>query len=430
MHSAVDKTVSLARWLETPVAIVNNNWAPTLAFAVSLGRRNVPLHLYGSGAGRWSRYCKRHATCPPVENADLFLRWLEARVRSGEIGRLAPTTDLLAYYMAKLRDEFPASVQRSITPLEDIERCLIKTRFSASCHAAGQDVPMQASPDDPDGAVIAGRAIGYPLILKPKSYLVVGMKQRGLLVHGESELRRAYTRYTVADGQTQIAQDYPELCWPMMQRYIASARHAVFSISGIKDPDRGIIAATLTMKREQWPPDIGISTVQSICNDQKILSAGLRTVDKLVSRGIFELELLADGERLLAIDLNPRAFGFIMLDIAVGNDLPWLWFQTTLGAVDSGAPAKDHPTLDCRFVVPYYFARAIRCLLGPHTGAEPGDRTAGRAWIPMLGHPSDPLPMVMANLALLRLLPHRGGLVRPYVAAAWRHWHTSRNTTS
>lgn len=47
-------------------------------------------------------------------------------------------------------------------------------------------------------------------------------------------------------------------------------------------------------------------------DDGRILSVGLNAVDQLLSRGIFEVELLVDGDRLLAIDLNPRAFGFIM----------------------------------------------------------------------------------------------------------------------
>jgi hypothetical protein len=46
--------------------------------------------------------------------------------------------------------------------------------------------------------------------------------------------------------------------------------------------------------------------------------------------GIFEIELLVDSEHLCAIDLNPRAFGFLALDIARGIDLPWLWLSTTI----------------------------------------------------------------------------------------------------
>src|ERR1700737_3252085 len=67
-----------------PIALFDNYWAPTMAFAHSLGRRGVPVHVYGPGASRWSRYCTRRYACPAVEDADRFLPWLQERVRSGE----------------------------------------------------------------------------------------------------------------------------------------------------------------------------------------------------------------------------------------------------------------------------------------------------------------------------------------------------------
>lgn len=405
-----------------PVAVINNDWAPTLAFAVSLGRRGVPLYFYGPGAGRWSRYSKGSGACPPVSDASRFLPWLRSRVKAGEITRLAPTTDLIAYYLAVLRDEFPVEVRRSITPLAEIERCLIKTRFSTACEDAGQLVPDQAAPDNLAAAVEAARALGYPLIIKPKSHLVVGTSQRGQLVHDEASLRQAYRPYPVAAGQEPLAADYPELRWPLLQRYLPAAQRCVYSISGIKDPESGIVTALLTSKQSQWPPDIGVSTMQVVCNDQSIFDRGLKTVDRLISRGIFELEVVLDADKLVAIDLNPRAFGFIFLDMAVGNDLPWLWWQTTLGGAVKPLPVpRERFPLECRFVVPYYFDRAIHRLFGPSLPSSHSASTGvSKSWISMLGHRNDPLPMLLANARLLRLLPHPGGLLRPFLAAARR----------
>src|SRR3979490_3068565 len=71
----------------SPGALIDNFGSPTLSFAVSLGARGVPLHFYGSGAGRWSRYSSRRAVCPPVEDADRFLPWLRRRIRSRGLPR-------------------------------------------------------------------------------------------------------------------------------------------------------------------------------------------------------------------------------------------------------------------------------------------------------------------------------------------------------
>jgi D-aspartate ligase len=401
----------------SPVAMIDNFGSPTLAFAVSLGRRGVPLHFYGRGAGRWSRYSSRRVACPPVEDADRFVPWLRRRIRSGEIQRVAPTTDLIAFYVSMLREDFPPDVRRTIAPLVELERSLIKTRFGAACVRCGQQVPSTDAPDNFESGVAAAKRLGFPLMLKPKSHLVVG-DERGRLVKDMNELRSAYRPYEIAPGQESLAERYPELQWPLLQKYVPSARARVFSVSGYKDLHGGILAASLSCKRRQWPPDTGISTAQLSWNDTRILSQGLRTVDQLVSCGIFELELLESGTELLAIDLNPRAFGFIGLDIALGNDLPWLWFQSTLRPLDVKVYSDPRQLLESRLPIPYAISRCINALLGTRAADDFESAHGGghrNRVVPMLGDWDDPLPLLVSNLRLLR---HPGSLVRPYLRSA------------
>jgi D-aspartate ligase len=409
----------------SPVAVIDNYGAPTLSFAFSLGSRGVPLHFYGKGAGRWSRYCSRRAVCPPVEDADRFVPWLRRRIRSGEIQRVAPTTDLIAFYVSMLREDFPPDVRRTIAPLIELERVLIKTRFGVACTRAGQAVPATEAPDDADGGVTTAERLGFPLMMKPKSHLVVG-DERGRMLNDMRELRSFYRPYGIAPGRESLAERYPELVWPLLQKYVPSARTRVFSVSGYKDPHSGIVAAALSCKRRQWPPDTGISTSQVSAHDPRILARGLETVDKLVSGGIFELELLDSGSELLAIDLNPRAFGFIGLDIERGNDLPWLWFQSTLRplptpALASGAAPQSAgaaAAIECRLPVPYTIGRCVNALFGLRSGDEDEKRAGERTRIiPMAGHWNDPLPMILAGLRQFR---HPGSLIRPYIRAAAR----------
>jgi D-aspartate ligase len=376
------------------------------------------VHVYGAGASRWSRYCTRHYSAPPVDDANRFLPWLQEQVRSGKITRVAPTTDLIAYYVSCLREEFPAEVRRTIAPLDEIERALIKSRFSDACTKIGQPVPLTRTPSDLESAVAAARDLGYPLFLKPKSHLGVGAAERGGLIHDESELRACFTAYAPAPGQAVLAGRYPELRWPLLQRYIPSARQQVYSVTGMKDANHGIVTALLSYKREQWPPDTGTSTLQVSSRDQAILAAGVRAVDQLVSRGIFELELLVDGAGLLAIDLNPRAFGFINLDIAMGQDLPWLWLRSTIEPV---APQTEPPrqvALEARHVV-LDFLRRLSSRRAPNSerSTDRRDPDRPRAWVPILGHSSDPAPMLLSNALLLR---HPRSLLRTFLSVSRR----------
>ena len=400
-----------------PVAVFGSHWGATLAFVGSLGRRQVPIHVYGAGAVRWSRYCVRRARCPDANDADRFLPWLEARVRSGEIARLAPTTDVIAYYLACVREHFPPEVQRAITPLAEIETLLIKSRFAVACGGIGQPAPRSTAPRSVDEAVDAAERLGFPVILKPNSHLVVGFTERGHLLHDADDVRRNFRRYTVADGHDALASRYPELIWPLLQRFVPSARGGVLSVSGFKDVDGGLVAAMLSCKVEQWPPDTGVSTAQVNCFDPLVLRAGMDAVDRLVSRGIFELELLQDGEELVAIDLNPRAFGFMNLNIALGHDLPWSWFQSTIGPVPPmrSERLEDGPRIHCVSTVPSLAGRCVGALFGVNGNPHYRPQAAAIETVPMIGVRHDPIPLVIANFVQLR---HAGRLLRPYLKAA------------
>jgi predicted ATP-grasp superfamily ATP-dependent carboligase len=398
------------------VAVFDNYWGATLAFTRSLGRKGVPLHFYGRGAGRWSRYCTRRFRCPPIENAGEFQPWLRDRVRGGDITRVAPTTDLIAFYVSALREEFAQEVQRTIAPLAEIVNCLIKTRFSAISAAAGHPQLAALAPDSLERALAAASVLGYPLMLKPNSHLGVGFVERGALILNETDLRRRFRRYNATPGQERVAAAYPELMWPLLQRYIPSARNRVYSVSGIKDADGGILTAALSFKREQWPPDVGVSTVQIGYEDARILDAGLQIVNQVLSRGIFEVEMLADGDVLYAIDLNPRAFGFLELDIARGCDLPWLWYRSTIEPPAPQPMPSPRASIDAR----HRLMHIMKVLAQPFSGPGPdlsGERRDSRRFrqsVSMLGSWSDPLPMLICNWYLLR---HPRSFLRAQIAS-------------
>jgi biotin carboxylase len=323
---------------------------------------------------------------------------------------------LIAFYTSSLRAEFSPDVQRTIAPLEEIENCLIKTRFSDAIAAAKQPTLPSAAPDTVEGALAAAAALGYPVIAKPKSHLAVGFDERGRLLSNEKDLIRHYRRYEITPGQECIANAYPELRWPFLQRYLPSARQRVYSVSGIKDADAGILTASVSYKREQWPPDVGVSTVQIAHEDARILESGLQIVDRILSRGIFEIELLADGDALYAIDLNPRSFGFLELDMARGADLPWLWFRSTSERLEPESSPRAPVQVEAR----HRFIHLLRSIVHPRffRGApaeERRDRNRPRTSVSMLGHWSDPLPLIVSNLKLLR---HPRSLVRSQRAAS------------
>jgi hypothetical protein len=367
----------------------------------SLGSRGVPLHVYGKGAGRWSRFCTRRENCPAIENAAEFIPWLRAKIKSGAITRIAPNSDSIAYYCSLLRAEFPVTVQRSIAPIEEIEQCLIKTQFDAACATIGWPGPKTCAPTSLDEALSAAEALGYPCLMKPRSHLGVGDAERGRLIHNREQLTAQFRPYKATPGQEQLLLQHPDLLYPLLQRFVATPTQHVFSISGFKDAGGGIVSALVSFKSELWPPVVGTSVVQICCTNDTVRMAGLKIVDRLLSSGIFELEMVSDGEQLLPIDLNPRAFGFIELDIALGSDLPWLWMNSTMGHSAALPMAPANSDLEARHGL-LYCLRRISGFIRPVPVTQRQNSSGRRRRVSMLGAWSDPLPKVIGYLRVLR----------------------------
>jgi hypothetical protein len=145
------------------------------------------------------------------------------------------------------------------------------------------------------------------------------------------------------------------------------------------------------------------------------MKAALPVVDQLVSRGLFELELVIGDSQLLAIDWNPRAYGFIKLDVVRGHDLPWLWMCSTMGPTEPlTLPAETEP-LEARHTLLYFLKRAAD--LRVRGTGRPQDAAATK-WISIMGHPGDPVPMLIGYLSLLR---HPRSLIRSQFVSA-REW--------
>jgi hypothetical protein len=92
------------------------------------------------------------------------------------------------------------------------------------------------------------------------------------------------------------------------------------------------------------------------------------------------------------------------LDIALGNDLPWLWMQSTFRPLESTVYTDPRQMLECRLSLPFLISRCVNAVFGIRrpreleaTYREPKGKP-----ILMLGDWHDPLPALVANLKLLR----------------------------
>ncbi len=153
--------------------------------------------------------------------------------------------------------------------------------------------------------------------------------------------------------------------------------------------------------------------------DQPYVDRAVDAVRGLLGTGLFELELLVDrttGEAW-PIDLNPRAYGQISLEIARGNDLPLIWYRGVTGLDLPGRRLADEvPTLWCQGLQ-YYTGEAVGIARGT-TSTQPRLRRLDRRMrYPSVGAMLAWYDIGPAIAFVLFGLRHPGGLVRPFLRA-------------
>lgn len=400
-----------------PVAVFDADAPPALAFVRSVGRLGAPVHVYGTSrfsVASLSRFAKRHVEAPALDDASAFLPFLLERVERAEIELIAPTSDLLAFYLACIRESLSPRMRAVLPTREAALDALLKDRFHARCEALGHHIPRTLCPTSLEEAMDMTAGLTCPIIVKPRSHVGVGIA-RGVLVKDRGELAREFRPYAIADGNKPILEHAPDLSWPMIQEYIPDALQNLYSVSGILDREGRVVACSSSRKSTQWPPSLGVGTSFCAHDDARVVELGVELARAILGRGIFEIELIYDRrhDAYIPIDLNPRAFGQITLDIARGNDLPSIWYRLANGEEVSarGAPAED-----VRWVhaIPYHLGQ----FLGVVTGPARLERlsvyvdTLKHRRIDVVADREDPLPAIAFTAKMLR---HPGGLVRPFL---------------
>ncbi len=416
-HRFVPTSSGPPRLRSTAVAVFDADAPPALAFTRSLGKSGVPVKVYSplsvSVCGS-SRFSVSQERCPPANDAASFIPWLAQRLRRGEVGLVAPTSDQMAFYLAELEELLPAELRSVLPPQQTVLDLLFKDRFFRRCQELHVPTPRCMFPSSIEEAADLAAVLSYPVILKPKSHVAVG-GERGVVVESAEEMRRLYRPYTIPASWTTVVARYPELRLPMVQEYIALALDNLYSVSGLLGPGGELIACAVSHKTAQWPPLLGVGTIFEGCDHTRCLQEGVRAAQMLVGRGLFELELIYDPSRdeFLAIDLNPRAYGQIGLDIARGNDLPLGWYRMAKGEL---LHPSMQTTTKLRWIhsIPFHLGHWIGLLLGPER------RELWRAYVASFGGETvdivnergDPLPSLVFTAKMLR---HPGGLVRPFL---------------
>ena len=403
------------------VAVFEAGLPPAMGFIRSLGRAGVRIRAFDSlrhVPGRYSKYVDRFDLAPNVHDVDDFVAWLEEFNERERINLIPPTSDFTAFAVAEFDERHGTDLAGGIGGAggaQAVRDCLFKDRFARRMEEIGFPVPEWAAPTSLDEAVRAADSIGYPIVLKPRSHIGIGVS-RGQVVHDVDELRAAFGPYPIGRSQTMALRHDPDLDWPLMQHMVTGDHIEVMSISGHVDTDGRVEALERSRKTSQWGGELGIGTMFEVVDHPRFIGHVLEAIPRLLRAAIFEFEVLVDVDtgRYWAIELNPRGFGQMSLSIARGSDLPVEWYRSATGIDLASAHPPRRPPRHWRMGTPYFVGTAVRAIRGPDRRATIAElaRSVARPTAAAMHSWSDPRP----GLAFIaHTIRHPGGLVRPFL---------------
>jgi len=323
----------------SPAAVLfDGSYYGTLAAVRSLGAAGVPVIVADCrrrATAFFSRHTARRLWCPPTDDGERLLEWLATLPRRDGTGPYVvyPTSDeiavLLASHRAALSDDFVLYQP----DLPTTWRVLDKKNLLEEARAAGLEVPDTWFPRDASDVRRAAREADGPLMIKPRTQVMLLHHCKGTLVSDGADIVAEYDRFRRENSYASwMARTFPELTQPLLQRYHGDASQQVYSIAGFRDVTGRHLAMSGSVKVLQRPRGMGVGLCfesAAIAPDLARLSAKL--LERLGYFGVFELEFLRDGERSLLIDMNPRFYNQLALDIARGLDLPRIAYAAALG---------------------------------------------------------------------------------------------------
>lgn len=307
----------------------------TLAAARCLGKHGVSVTMAGSdftAPARWSRYVTRRIVAPDPADAERFMDWL-LDFGSREPGHvLYPTCDELVWLIASRAEELDRHFKLYQPSERTILQLLDKKALQEAC--AALDIPTlpTAFPRNVDDALEAGRDLGYPLLLKPRTQILLTTRSKGSVADGPDSLRREYVSFLERDRfHPWLAAAVPGVEGPMLQAFRPQAAQGIYSVAGFIGPEDGQVVARGAMKILQRPQRLGVGLCfEEAPVDPAVLQSLVRLCRVVGYFGVFEAEFVPENGQLHLLDFNPRFYGQMAFETGRGLPLGYMvWLAAT-----------------------------------------------------------------------------------------------------
>ncbi len=281
----------------------------------------------------WSRHVAHRVRCPPPSPPGPFVEWLIEFGRSHPGHLYYPTSDDLAWITAAHAEALAPHLLLLAPPLPALERLLDKASLHGLCAQVGIATPDAWFPRDQADLARLAPQVTFPALIKQRSQVLSGSHSKGLRVTGAAALLEgfgAFARQNPHDPAFAAAR--PEACLPMVQAYLPEVEDGTILVAGFADRDGRVLAARAGLKLLQRPRRMGIALcLEEAPLDPALVAALGRLCAAAGYFGVFHVELIRAGGRLLLIDFNPRYYHHLSFEIARGLPLPLFVVEAALG---------------------------------------------------------------------------------------------------
>lgn len=187
--------------------------------------------------------------------------------------------------------------------------------------AIGEEVGLSPPP----GILVErGRLDQYPQL----SYPAVVKTPQKVTATGEGELLTVAARRVSGPAELkELLSSVPAEQF-LVQPYVGTALEAVCGVAW-----RGeIVCSSHQVAERIFPPDAGMSAyARTIAVDPELLHQVSLLIERIGWSGMFEVQVLREGDRRCLIDFNTHLYGSLSLAVAAGLNLPAIWNTLLLG---------------------------------------------------------------------------------------------------
>lgn len=316
--------------------VTDGNYLGSLAAIRRLGQQNISCFLLSPeklSLCSTSRFCIKNMKGSESSSQIQLKKFMELP-REFDNSVLYPSSDNSAWFFSSQKETLSKRFLLYLPSNDVIYELLNKKKLYNLCKKMSIPYPETFFPNKDNEIFELFPKINYPVLIKPKTQILLNIHKKGEILQDKKKLPIAYQEFRDHFFYEKELLDYDsDIEYPMIQRYYEEAMTSTISVSGFYSEDRKIFQTLFSKKVLQKPRNIGIGLCFESTKPIKELEIQVKKIcDEVGYFGVFEVEyiFIESTNKFLLIDFNPRFYSQMSFDIFRNSFLPDLVYFSSI----------------------------------------------------------------------------------------------------